>query len=305
MTLFLTSELNTFEALCAAVDDGRGHPEQDQLAQLGSNLINEVISTFAETAMDDHLATIVEGILGGIHSARLRLSREHDRAADELRQLHRENRGDEITDVKMQEVLHQARSLDAIVQAVTLMVDGGNETYEVETGNKWQPWKGSIARTASTIAQIDAGDALRAKRAKELNAVDPGDYVVVFRAAPFANDPIDASRIFDYLNRALAAWPSMKLATTGAPGAEQQAISWAKQKRVDVILQKPNFNKYNSAAPFRANDTLLKLQPVMTLTLDNSLNPISAQERPFGPAQAIGREAETLGLRHERVKARA
>jgi len=304
--LNLTSDLNTFEALCAAVDDGRGHPEQDQLAQLGQSIITEVIDAFANTAMEDSLGMIVEGLLGGFQSIKIRLERDWDRAGDEVKRLTRDFDGSEIADVELQEATQKARAIEAMIQAISIAQEGGAEAYTTQTGDIWSPWKGSTRRTASTMAQIDARDAVRAKRATQHNAVDPGAYVVAFRASPMATTQLDASRVFDALNWALTQWPTMKLATTGAKGPERLAISWAKQKGVDVILSTVDFSKDGKSAPFRANDRMIALDPVVTLTLANSLDAAVAETaKPFGPAQNAGQEAEKKGLRHMAIAVKA
>ena len=57
----------------------------------------------------------------------------------------------------------------------------------------------------------------------------------------------------------------MALATTGAKGGEKIAIKWAKQKAVTVVLAKADFDKNGRAAPFRANDELIALEPDVIL----------------------------------------
>jgi hypothetical protein len=91
----------------------------------------------------------------------------------------------------------------------------------------------------------------------------------------------------------------MKLATTGLAGSEKLALSWARQKHVDVILAKPDFDRHRAAAPFRANDALLALEPVLVLTLAQSLDQDrAAAVQPFGPALNLGQKAEQSVVRH-------
>lgn len=98
----------------------------------------------------------------------------------------------------------------------------------------------------------------------------------------------------------------MKLATTGAKGPERLAISWAKQKGVDVILSAVEFAKDGKSAPFRANDRMIALDPVVTLTLANSLDSETARNnKPFGPASNAGQKAEEKGLRHQAITLKA
>src|SRR5690606_29518587 len=116
----------------------------------------------------------------------------------------------------------------------------------------------------------------------------------------------DAHRVFDALNWALKTWPDMALATTGAKGAEKMAIKWARQKEVKLILAKADFDLYGKAAPFRANDDLIALEPACCLTLARSLDPDRAtDQRPFGPALNLAQKAAESGLRHLPIRARA
>ena len=60
------------------------------------------------------------------------------------------------------------------------------------------------------------------------------------------------------------------------------------------------------AAPFRANDEMLELDPVCVLTLANTLNAARGAElKPFGPAMNLAQKALERGLRHHPVKPRA
>ena len=77
-------------------------------------------------------------------------------------------------------------------------------------------------------------------------------------------------------------------------------ITWA------FPYPKADFDKHGRAAPFRANDEMLELDPVCVLTLANSLNSVRAGDmKPFGPALNLAQKAAERGLRHHPVKARA
>ena len=169
----------------------------------------------------------------------------------------------------------------------------------------WAPWKGNVKASRTTAAQIEARDALRTAKARKHAATDPGATIVAFRAAPQADTADDAHRIFDALNWARSQWPDMALATTGAKGGEKIAIKWAKQKAVTLVLAKADFDRNGRAAPFRANDELIALEPVCVLTLVNTLNSErGAALQPFGPALNLGQKAAEHGIRHLPVKAR-
>jgi hypothetical protein len=299
----LTPDLSSYDTLCRAAEDDRDHPEPAALEQLGQALMTETLDVIGDTALEDHVTAIAEGLIGAFQSIALRLQRDWDRAADEVKRLSRDFDGSEVADVELQEATRRAHAAEAAIRAVELIRDRASETYTLATGEVWTPWRGSARRNGSTAAQIDAREALRAKRAKAQAAVDPGAFVVAFRGAPAASSAVDAGRIFDALNWAHGEWPQMKLATTGLHGAERLAIKWARQKGVDLISAKPDFDRFASAAPFRANDELLALEPVLVLTLAASLETGRA-DRPFGPALNLGQKAEQQGVRHLAVSAR-
>jgi len=280
-------------------DDRPLQPEPAALEQLGHALMTETLDVLADTALEDFQAMLAEGVIGAFQSVVLRLQRDWDRAADTVRRLTRDFDGSEVGDVELQAATAKAHAAEAAIEAVEQIRDAASAAYTVATGEVWSPWRGSVRRSACTAAQVDARDALKAKRVREQVGADPGVDVVAFRGAPKADTAIDATRIFDALNWALARRPAMKLGVTGLAGAERLAMRWAQQKGVDVILAKPDFDRHRTAAPFRANDVLLALEPVLVLTLSNSLDEgRNAELTSFGPALNLGQKAEQSGVRH-------
>ncbi len=300
-------DLSRFEALCAAVQDHRPHPEQAELEQLGQALMNETLGVVGDTALEDYAIPIAEGLVGAFHSISLRLQREWDRAADDVKRLSRDFDGSEIADVELQDATRKTFAAEAAVRAVEMVRDQANETYAALTGEVWTPWRGSTRRTASTAAQIDAREVLRAKNSHAFDAMKAGaTHIVAFRGSPDADTAVDCRRIYDALNWARSEWPDMTLATTKCSGAEIKAISWAKDHHVDHIGVRFDKAKYRTAASFRANDDLLALEPTILLTLPQSLDPKrAALTKIFGPAVVVGQSAEAQGIRHLQVRLRA
>lgn len=301
----LTGHLTHFEAQALSLDDPRPHPHEDALAQLGHVVLTETLDVFGDTALEDFQTIICETLIGAFHSAAQRIERDADRARDELNRLSRDFDGSEIADTEMQDATRKARAADVACLALEFVRDAAAASYTTATGEVWSPWKGHVKASRLTAAQIDARDALRTAKARKHAATDPGAVIVAFRAAPQADTEDDAHRIFDALNWAQAQWPDMALATTGAKGGEKIAIKWAKQKAVTLVLAKADFDKNGRAAPFRANDELIALEPVCVLTLANTLNGTRAASlQPFGPALNLGQKAAEKGIRHLPVKVR-
>jgi hypothetical protein len=302
----LTGPLTAFEAQALSLDDARPHPAEDALAQLGCCAMTELLDLLADTALEDFQTVLAEALIGAFHSAAQRIEREADRVRDELGRLVRDFDGSEVADTDLQEATRRTRAGDVAVLAVERIRDAAAEAYGVATGEVWQPWKGSVRASRSTAAQIEAREAIRAIKARRQRAVDPGAVVVGFRAAPQADTGLDAGRIFDALNWARQTWPDMALATTGARGGEKLAQKWARSHGVTMVLAKPDFDRDGRAAPFRANDQLLELEPVCVLTLASSLDVARGGDlKPFGPALNLAQKASERGVRCVPVRLRA
>jgi len=294
-----------FDVMAAGLEDARPHPTEAALVQLGQAMMTELLDVVGETALEDVQTILAESLIGAFHSAAGRIEREADRARDRMRVLERDFDGSEMADTELQEATLKARSADVAQMAAELVRDAASEVYTTVTGEVWTAWRGSRRGTHLTAAQLEAKQALRGIEARRRAEQDPGGPIVAFRAAPTADTAADANRIFDALNWAKAEWPDMALATTGAKGAEKLAIRWARQKGVKLVLAKADFERHGKAAPFRANDELLALQPTCCLTLSQSLDEQRAGgSKPFGPALNLGQQAAAQGLRHMAIRHR-
>ena len=300
----LTGQMTHFEAQALSLHDPRPHPHEEPLFQLGHALMNEVLDVFIDTALDDFQAIASESLIGAFHSAVQRIEREADRARDDLNRLTGDFDGSEIADTELQTTTRKARAADVATMALEFFRDAAAASTTA-TGEVWSPWKGNVRASRTTAAQIEARDVIRSAKARKHSAADPGATIIVFRGSPLADTAEDAGRIFDALNWAREHWPEMALATTGAKGAEKLAIKWAKSKNVTLVLAKADFDRHGRAAPFRANDEMLELDPVCVLTLDNTLNAErGAGLQPFGPALNLGQKAGDKGVRHLVIRAR-
>lgn len=291
------------DAFTAALDDPRPWPSEAALAQAGAAVATELLDLLLGGALEDQAVLVLESVLGGLHTAVLRLERQADRSREALARGLAGFDGSEVADCELQAAKASTDAADGAVRAVERLRDAAAEVLATATGESWSPWRGGVRPSPTTAAQVDAAHALRARERARVQADHPGDQVVAFRGAPVATSPEDASRIFDALNWALGAYPGMSLALTGAPGAEQIARRWAAQKRVKTILARPDFARHGRAAPFRANDQLMALEPVCVLTLAASLDERVAG-KPFGPVLSLVQKAREAGVRSVAVRAR-
>ena len=296
----------TFDVQAAMLDDPRPHPTEAALVQLGQAIMTELLDLVGGTAFEDVQTILAESLIGAFHSAAGRIEREADRTRDRVRILERDFDGSEMADGELQDALRQTRSSEVAQAAAELVRDAAAEVYTTQTGEVWTAWRGSRRGTRLTAAQLEAKQAIRAAEQRRCASAAPKGPVVAFRAAPFADTEADAHRIFDALNWARAQWPDMALATTGAKGAEKLAIRWAQQKGVTLVLARADFDRHGKAAPFRANDELMALEPACCLTLAMSLDEHRASgSHPFGPALNLAQQAQSRGLRHLAIRAKA
>ncbi|HEX8570753.1 MAG TPA: DUF2493 domain-containing protein [Caulobacteraceae bacterium] len=294
-----------FDDQTAALEDTRAYPNEAQLLQLGTAIMTELLDVVGDTGLEDVQTILAESLIGAFHSAAGRIEREADKARDAMARLERDFDGSEMADTELQEATAKARSADVAMAAAELVRDAASAAYTAITGDVWTAWRGSLRGSKLTAAQVEAKQAIRAQQARKQALADPGGTVVAFRGSPKADTAEDAGRIFDALNWALAEWPEMALATTGAPGAEKLAIKWSRQKGVKLVLAKADFERHGKSAPFRANDEMLQLSPVCCLTLAHTLNAERAEQTtPFGPALNFGQKAQEEGVRHVSVRTR-
>lgn len=300
-----SSSDTAFDVQAAALEDPRPHPTEAALVQLGQAMMTELIDLLGAGALEEVQAIFAESLIGAFHSAAGRIERDADRARDRMRILERDFDGSEMADGELQDATRAARSADVAQMAGELVRDAAAEVYATATGEVWTPWRGSRRGTVLTAAQLEAKSALRAMASRRQAEAQITGPVVAFRAAPRADTAADAHRIFDALNWARAEWPEMVLATTGAKGAEKLAIRWAQQKVVTLVLARADFEKHGKAAPFRANDELMALEPVCCITLAQSLDAgRPAEAHPFGPALNLAQQAQQQGVRQVAVRAR-
>lgn len=303
---FFVGDISNFEKMVLELGDQRPMPQEDALAQFGSAVMTELLDLTMGTVLEDRLPTLAEGVIGAFHSIIQRLEREADRARDQVNMLARDFDGTEIADSELQEATQKARSADVAVQAIEYVRDAASETYTAATGEIWSPWKGNVRRSGSTMAQVQARDFIRASKAARSAQIAPNRTIIAFRGSPVANSPEDAGRIFDALNAMHSRFPDMALAVTGAKGAEKIAQRWAHQKGVDVVLAAADFDRNGKAAPFKANDEMLDLDPTICLTLPMTVNREQAlNQKPFGPALNFGQKAQERGIRHYQITAKA
>ncbi|GLK50175.1 hypothetical protein GCM10017620_31490 [Brevundimonas intermedia] len=188
---------SAFDDLTASLGDGRPHPTEDALIQLGRALMTELVDVISDTALEDYQNILGEALIGAFHSAAARIERDADRARDMMRSLDRDFDGSEAADTELQEATTKARAGDAATRACELIRDAASETWTIATGEVWTAWRGSRRGTHLTAAQLEAKQAIRAIRNRKAGDADPGGPVIAFptRVAQSISPPCSATRI--------------------------------------------------------------------------------------------------------------
>ena len=295
-TLSQSFAASEFEAIMAE-GSHMEFPAQDEVRQLGENIMREVMTTFGRDAMEVYASLIGTRLINGIQMAINQINSEMGFAQAEIADRVKADTGGEIDSVHIEEATQKARFCFAAIRQLEEMRDGAAEVYHVETGDIWTPARGS-QRTGSktSFAILEAREALRAIKAHQSQGLEVGAEVVVFRGVATANSEEDQKKIFAWLDRAHDKHPAMVLACSGQKGAEKLAMAWAKGKGVKTILAEIKQGD-GKGAPFKVNDSLLALKPVMVITLPKSVN-AKADEQGNGIVLNIGQKAEKMKIKH-------
>lgn len=207
----------------------------------------------------DEADSVLWGFVNLFDRKIIRIDRNIDRHMPELQDLQREQDGSEIKSHELEKLTHRVQCLTSRRDAFEELRDRAAELYLEATGSVWRPRFGShTSRTgALTSAAIDARDFVRARQDRDTRAHLPEGTLV----AVCGGKEGDLDEVFSCLDSAKAKYPDMVLLHGGSPGVEQLASRWAESRQVHQVVCRPEWSKYNKAAPFRRNDELLKLIP--------------------------------------------
>jgi hypothetical protein len=280
-------------------------PAEDEVKQLGHAILTEILDCFGKDATEEHAQRIAHYVLGGIQSAINYFDGQYDRAALEMDELNREQDGSEVKDGQLAEATGKARYFEALLMVLETFRDAGADTFHVMTNTVWTPHRGSAKSVTTSFAMMEVAETLRRKAKRDNTGYDPAAQYVVFRGVQSANREEDAKLIYRALDWARQKFPNMHLAVTGNSGAETIATSWAKNKKVTVHLDQLR-KKEGNAGPFKCNDRLLSLKPVMVLYMPTPSNPTNeAEAKPNGIVLNIAQKAQESRVLTYRVAQKA
>ena len=258
--------------------DDRLLPTEEQCVEGVAKAMEALISCVAETRLERYADEMLWAFVNIFHNRQKRIDREideHERKRLQLerqqlegRRLESSDDGSEVISLELEYETQLALTLEETQNVFIVLRDLAAQVYRKETGSPWRPASGSRlsanGMTSSVIDSMEAREARRKARAERLNPTGPVIYVG--GSTEFQN----WEQVWTVLDERLKRNPSlfMRLGDTGK-GAELFAMRWAEARGVDYELIRPNWKKYNKAAPFMRNTDALKRALVGVVAFQN------------------------------------
>lgn len=241
--------------------DPRPLPDGNRLAGAVADIFDALISSLAETRMEQDLAPLLWSTVNLFHRAAERAERQLDDNEVAQQRSQREQDGSEVGSAELERLVLEGRSMLERRDAFELMRDQAAEHFARTTGDAWRPRSGSLVNHKTlTSAMIDSRDFLNAARQAKATVLMPEGARIAFTGGLDYND---YHRIWHALDKTLAKHAGMVLLHGGSPkGAELIASKWADARKVVQVTFKPDWTRHGRAAPFKRNDILLETLPL-------------------------------------------
>ncbi|MFP1133109.1 DUF2493 domain-containing protein [Asticcacaulis sp. W401b] len=247
--------------------DPRPLPEDHQVEGAVLEIMDALVGTLDDTALEPDLEDLLWGAVNLFHRAADRLNRELDANEVAQRRGQDEQDGSEVRAVELERLIVAGRGLIARRDVLEAMRDQAADLYQSYTRSPWRARSGSqVNHRAQTSAMIDSRDFLAAKRKASNDVLVPTGPKVLFTGGL---DCQDYQLIWARLDKVHAQYPDMVLVHGGSPkGAELIAAKWANARNVPQIAFKPDWNKHGKSAPFKRNDAMLDVLPIGVIVVD-------------------------------------
>ncbi len=238
--------------------DPRDCPEDATIAGAVADILDALVSTMADIALDFDLDEMLWASVNMFHRAVLRIDRKLD---DNEQAQKRGQDGSEVAPVQLETLIEVGQSLLARRDSLETFCDAAADRYLRMTGSPWNPRSDSrVNHRHLTAATIDSRNFLSAKRRADATVLMPEGTKIAFGGGM---DCQDHARIWAVLDKVHGKHADMVLLHGGSPkGAELIAAKWAEHRGVTQIAFKPDWTRHAKAAPFRRNDVLLDTMPV-------------------------------------------
>lgn len=271
--------------------DPRPLPDDVQVQGAVMEIMDALVGTFDDTAMEPDLEDLLWGAVNLFHRAADRLNRELD--SNEVAQRNGQNSqdGSEVRAVELERLVVAGRGLIDRRDTLEAMRDQACDLYQAYMRTPWRPKYGSqVNHKTQTSAMVESWDFLAAKRKASTEVLVPAGPKVVFTGGL---DCQDHHLIWAKLDRVLEQQPEMVLVHGGAPkGAELIASRWAGARKVSQIAFKPDWTRHGKAAPFKRNDEMLDVLPIGVIVVSGGTG---IQENLADKARAKGIRVYRIG----------
>ncbi|MDC7675508.1 DUF2493 domain-containing protein [Asticcacaulis machinosus] len=240
--------------------DSRPLPGDNQITGALADLFDALVSPLEDTRLEPDLEPLLWSAVNLFHRALERLERTLDSNEQAQRRAQGAQDGSEIRSVKLETLIREGLSLIERRNVFELMRDQAAEHFERYTGSPWWPRSGSkVSHSHLTASVIDSREFLNARARAAAEVLLPADPKIAFSGG----DTTEHRPIWAKLDQVLAKYPDMVLLHGGSQkGAEKIAACWADNRKVTQIAFRPDWARFNKAAPFRRNDELLSILPI-------------------------------------------
>jgi len=241
--------------------DPRPLPEDSQMQGAVIEIMDALIGSLDDTALEPDLEDLLWGAVNLFHRAADRLARQLDDNEVAQRRSQDDQDGSEIRSVELERLLVAGKGLIGRRDTLEAMRDQAADLYQTYMRTPWRPKYGSqVNHKTATSAMVDSRDFLAAKRKAITEVLVPAGPKVIFTGGLECDNH---QLIWAKLDRVHEQHPDMVLVHGGSTkGAELIAAKWADHRKVTQIAFKPDWTKHAKAAPFKRNDAMLAVLPI-------------------------------------------
>ncbi len=246
--------------------DPRPMPEDVQVQGAVLEIMDALIGTLDDTALEPDLEELLWGAVNLFHRAADRINRDLDNNEVAQRRGQDEQDGSEVRSVELERLIVVGKGLMARRDNLEAMRDQAADLYQSYLRTPWRPKFGSqVNHKAMTSAMIDSRDFISAKRKASTEVLVPAGPKIIFTGG---QDCQDHRLIWDKLDKAHQQHPDMVLVHGGSDkGAELIAAKWADHRKVPQIAFRPDWTKHGRTAPFKRNDLMLSVLPIGVIVM--------------------------------------
>jgi len=240
--------------------DTRPLPDDRLATGAVSDMFDALISTMIDTRLEPDLEDLCWQLANLFHRAMSRIQRELDDNEDAQKRGQREQDGSEVKSVELERLIREGIGLIERRNVLEFLREAASDQFEAHFRKAWTPRTGSLVNHRTlTASMIDSRDFLAARRRCETEPLLPTGTRIAFTSGPAYDDH---KRIWNVLDKVLAKYPDMVLFHGGnSTGGEHIAALWARNRKIVHVAFRPDWGRFQKAAPFRRNDQMLEILP--------------------------------------------